>query len=243
MHLFNKMDDSEVETQTVNLAAHSSCQKSVVWKYFGVEINSSGAAERDGRVTCKLCAQKVVHGGGTTNLRNHLKTNHRTEFEELYGSEQVTNQTSMDCFVQSSPSSNIKKLPHNCTRAVELTNAVVEFVARDLRPVSTVDGYGFLNLMETAEPQYIAPCRRTKMNLIDRKYSELKRSVRGSLSGQQCVTLTTYMWTSRAGDGCFSLTAHYITEEFEMRSSHLVSRCQTAFPVFLCVGGKEGLVT
>ena len=81
-----------------------------------------------------------------------MKTNHRTEFEELYGSKQVANQTSMDCFVQSSPSSGIKKLLHNCTRAVELTNAVVEFVARDLRPVNIVDGYGFLNLMETAEP-------------------------------------------------------------------------------------------
>ena len=220
-HQFIKMDECEVETPTIDLAAYSSRQKSVVWKYFGIEKNSSGVAERDRRVTCKICAQKVAHGGGTTNLKNHLKTNHRAEFEELYGSEQVANQTSMDRFVQSSPSSSIKKLPHNSTRAVELSNAVVEFVVRDLRPVSVVDGYGFLNLMETAEPRYTVPCRRTIMNLIDRKYSDLKRSVRGSLSGQQCVTLTTDMWTSRAGEGYFSLTAHYITEEFEMCSSHL----------------------
>ena len=134
-----------------------------------------------------------------------MKTNHRAEFEELYGNEQIANQTSMDCFVQSSSSSSVKKLPHSSSRAVELTNAVVEFVARDLRPVSVVDGCGFLNLMEIAEPQYTIPCQKTIMNLIDRKYSELKRSVRGSLSGQQCVTLTTDMWTSRAGEGYFSL--------------------------------------
>ena len=37
----------------------------------------------------------------------------------------------------------------------------------------------------------------------------------------QSVTLTTDMWTSRAGEGCFLLTGHYIIEEFEMHSSHL----------------------
>ena len=75
MHLFNKIDDSEVKTQTVNLAAYSSCQKSVIWKYFGVEKNSSGAAERDRHVTCKLFAQKVAHGGDTTNLSEDQPSN------------------------------------------------------------------------------------------------------------------------------------------------------------------------
>ena len=175
-------------------------------------------AQGDKHVTCKICAQKVAHGGGTINLKNHLRTNHRAEYEELFKSEQITSQTSMDDFVQSS---SVKKLPHDSTCAVELTSAVVEFAARDLRPVSVVDGCGFLNLMEVAEPRYTVPCRRSIMNLVDRKYRELKRSVQGSLSGQQYVTLTIDMWTSRAGDGYFSLTAHYLTEEFEMYSSHL----------------------
>ena len=34
------------------------------------------------------------------------------------------------------------------------------------------------------------------------------------------MILTTDMWTSRTGEGYFSLTAH-ITEEFEIHSSHL----------------------
>jgi len=100
----------------------------------------------------------------------------------------------------------------------------VEFVVRDLRPVSVVDGCGFLNLMNVAEPHFVFPCRRTVTNLIDRKYCELKHSVRGSLSGQWWLTLTTDMWTSRARDGYFSLTVHYITEEFKMHSSQL--QCQ-----------------
>ena len=204
----------------LDLAVYSSQQKSAVWKYFGVEKNMSGAAERDKHVTCKLCAQKVAHGGGMTNLKNHLRTNHRKEYNELYESD-LNLSTTMDSFVRSS---GVKRLPQNSARALELTNTVVEFISRDLRPVSVVDRAGFLNLMDVAEPRFVVPCRRTVMNHIDRKYYEMKRAVRGSLSGQQCVTLTTDMWTSRAGDGYFSLTVHYVTEEFEMVSDQL--QCQ-----------------
>ena len=127
-----------------DVVAYSTRLKSAVWKYFGVEKSSNGTVQKDRHVICKLCSQKVAHGGGTTNLKNHLRTNHRTQYEELYGSED-TGQTSMDTFVQKV---SVKKLPHNSTRAVELTDALLEFIARDLRPVSVVDGHGFLNLME-----------------------------------------------------------------------------------------------
>jgi len=94
-------------------AAYSSRQKSVVWKYFGVEKNSSGAAERDKHVTCKLCAQKVAHGSGTTNLKNHLRTNHRKKFDQLFENDLLNPPTTMDSFVRSS---GVKKLPHNSAR-------------------------------------------------------------------------------------------------------------------------------
>ena len=47
------------------------------------------------------------------------------------------------------------RLSKNCLNsatAKKLTESVVEVIVRDLRPVSTVDGDGFLNLMEVAEP-------------------------------------------------------------------------------------------
>jgi len=48
----------------------------------------------------------------------------------------------MDTFVQKV---NVKKLPHNSTPAVELIDALQEFITQ---PVSVVDGHVFLNLME-----------------------------------------------------------------------------------------------
>ena len=48
------------EAMALDLAAYSSRQKSAVWKYFGVEKNSSGAADRDKCVTCKLVLRKLL---------------------------------------------------------------------------------------------------------------------------------------------------------------------------------------
>ena len=198
------MDYTDLETGLdVDIVLYSKRLESVVWKYFGVERSSNETVQKDRRVICKLCSQKVAHGGGTTNLKNHLWTNHRAQYEELYGSED-TGQMTMDT-----------------SHAMELTDVLLEFIAQDLRPVSVVDGQVFLNLVEKAEPRYSVPCRRTVMNGVDRKYCELKHTVRGFLSGQRCVMLTTDMWTSRAGDGYFSLTTHFITDQFLMHSSQL----------------------
>ena len=52
------------------------------------------------------------------------------------------------------------------------------YVTRDMRPVRVVDVRGFLNLMHVAEPQYTTPCRKTTMELIGQKYTDLKREIR-----------------------------------------------------------------
>ena len=103
-------DELSPSSQILYLAAYSTHQKSVVWKYFSVKMNRGGVTQRDKRVTCMLCAQKVAHGGSTINLKNHLKMNHRKDYEELFENED--NQTSLDNFVRLS---GMKKLPHNLT--------------------------------------------------------------------------------------------------------------------------------
>lgn len=194
-----------------------------MWQYFGFIKDQQGKLIKESRATCKICGQKVAHGGGTTNLKNHLQIKHETIYGQLYGESSGTQagkqQSSLDSFVRSS---TVTKLPSHSARAVQLTDAVVDFIARDLRPVNVVDGIGFLQLMQTAEPRYVVPCRKTMMSVIDTKYRVLKRTVRGAIGSQDSVALTTDMWTSRAGDAYFSLTAHYITpKDFEMKHNSL----------------------
>ncbi len=71
----------------------------------------------------------------------------------------------------------MKKVPLNSELAKKLTGGIVDLICRDLRPVSVVDGVGFLQLMELAEPRYTVPCRKIIMGIIDSRYTELKRSV------------------------------------------------------------------
>ena len=48
---------------------------SMVWKHFGFEKDNSEKLVKGAWATCKLCMQKIAHGSGTTNLKNHLRTN------------------------------------------------------------------------------------------------------------------------------------------------------------------------
>ena len=95
-----------------------------------------------------------------------------------------------------------------------LTEAVANFIIKDMLPVSTVDGEGFVSLMEVAEPRYSVPCRRTIMNLIDQKFLLMKQQMKSKLRNLSYLSLTTDMWTSQPGDGYISSTTQYVTAEF-----------------------------
>ena len=59
-------------------------------------------------------------------------------------------QDTMDKFLHSF--SSVGKLSSSLQHARMLSDPIVEFIARDMRPVSVVDGIGFQNLMHVAEP-------------------------------------------------------------------------------------------
>ncbi|XP_011406608.1 PREDICTED: zinc finger BED domain-containing protein 1-like [Amphimedon queenslandica] len=193
-------------------------RSSLVWKYFGFAKDCDGTLSKE-KAVCKLCSQKVAHGGGTTNMKNHLKTKHLAEFNMLYQEEPTTSsQSSLDAFIVSK---SVKKFSANSEMAKKLNEGLADFITRDLRPVSVVDGAGFLNLMHLAEPRYTVPCRKSLMEIIDSRYNDMKRSVCGVVSQQEFITLTSDMWTSRAGDGFISLTAHYLTDTFDLEHKTL----------------------
>ena len=80
----NMADYTDLEIgPDVDIVLYLKSLKSVVWRYFGIERSSNGTVQKDRRVICKLCSQKVAHGGGTMNLKNDLRTNHQPQYEEL----------------------------------------------------------------------------------------------------------------------------------------------------------------
>ena len=58
--------------------------KTEVWQYFGLLIGPNGQAIDDGSAYCKLCRKKVLaKSGNTSNLKAHLKNNHKTVYCQL----------------------------------------------------------------------------------------------------------------------------------------------------------------
>ena len=136
-----------------------------VWTYFGYKVDATTGKVKSSagtKPTCTLCKTEISNCGSTTNLWNHLRAIHPIEYSELLSHEPSgvgQPSVTMDRFIETvhGGSWTVEKLPPNSARAKMLTESVAEFIVRDLRPVSTVDGDGFLNLMEVAEPRYVVP--------------------------------------------------------------------------------------
>ncbi len=58
--------------------------KSELWQHFGLKKGDNGKPIDDGSVYCRLCRRKVKAGSGnTSNLKAHLKNNHRSVYSTL----------------------------------------------------------------------------------------------------------------------------------------------------------------
>ena len=167
---------------------------------------------------CTLCITEILICGGTTNLWNHLRAMHPVKYNKILSHEPSgvgQPSVTMGRFIDKvhGGSWTVQKQPHNSARAKKLTESVAEFIVGDLRPVSTVDGDGFLNLMEIAEPQYVVPCHCTMDAVIEKMYCRTKQSVYQELDGVSYLGMTIDMWTSRSDDGYISMTDHFIDNQ------------------------------
>ena len=109
-------------------------------------------------------------------------------------------------------------------RAQEITKHIVEFVAKDMRPVALIEGIGFQNLVATLEPSYQIPSRKHIMKVLHSTYDEVKACIKTELNGVESVALTTDHSTSRAVDSFLGLTVHFITQEWELMTRVLQTR-------------------
>ncbi|KAJ8309282.1 hypothetical protein KUTeg_014156 [Tegillarca granosa] len=108
------------------------------------------------------CKAKCVHCSSiisanlkvTSNFVTHMKRKHR----DIYitdNEKRVQEQPKMSEFMK-------KKVKYASTdrRQIQLTDALIKFIAGDLLPLSIVENEDFRNLMETADPKYQMPSRK-----------------------------------------------------------------------------------
>ena len=189
---------SVVQTES---SSSSNREKSDVWKYFRKKGPKT--------VECTLCDKEYAFHGGTSNLRDHLVRMHSNEFKPKQ-------QPCLDAFVIRG------KCPDS--RAKRISELIANMVARDLRPAAVVEGDGFKALMKFIEPGYKAPSATHIATVIRRQYEAAKVALKQKLKEDaSSLAITSDIWTSCANDTYISLTAHFISADWQMVSCVLAT--------------------
>ena len=189
---------------------------SPVWEFFELmEVDVDGKKTK--KAICKLCdGLKLAYGGGTTNLLNHLEAKYPVSYKNAVPVEASVQkkQTTLGVF-------QAKTCPP--AQANTITALVAEFVSRDLRPLSIVDGKGFQQLLGYMEPGYKVLSRPHVATTCRRLHTSLKEQLIETISSQE-IAVTTDLWTSRAIQGYLTITAHFINSEWRLENKVLLTQ-------------------
>ena len=87
-----------------------------------------------------------------------------------------------------------------------------------MRPICTVKGEGFTDMMKFLEPGYCLPSPSTFMKAIEIKYSDAMNKLCVKFLSCDQVCLTEDVWTSSAMEAYLGVTAHLINAEWDMQT-------------------------
>ena len=195
-------------------------KRSSVWEHFILK-------EVDGKkkVICNLCNSALSYMGGTSCMKNHLQARHPAALgtdnlgkEGSGGARMIGATADMRNFVKTGGPKMSQQ------RYALINQKLAEMCAIDYRPISIVNGKGFKSLIATLEPSYVVPSHTTIRNYVHRSYVEAKDTMLKVIESQNCIALTTDMWTSHATQGYITLTSHYINDNWQLRSQILATR-------------------
>ena len=184
-------------------------KKAVCCKYFEKVSNSESTSngKTKCRVSCNFCGEELAYHGATSTMNEHLKRKHPVETDQAPKPKQLK----LDTYTAHK----------TCTkeRSNHINTLVMGMIVCDLRPLNTVNGAGFKALLSYLEPGYRLPSDRYFMGLIERKYVNVRESVKLRLQQETaCVSITGDIWTSIATHAYLTLTVHFLSSEWDMCS-------------------------
>lgn len=95
-----------------------------------------------------------------------------------------------------------------------------------MAPISTVENEGFKATIKTLDKRYSLPSRKYfSIVALPSPYNQCRMTVEKELQTVQNFATTIDLWSSHAMEPYLSLTVHFITSDFNMKSQCL----QTAF--------------
>ena len=104
-------------------------------------------------------------------------------------------------------------------RKQRLDNLICEMVCLDMQPFTIVEDRGFRNLCKEFDPRYpMLGRRQLTRNCLPKLYQKHFGVVKNELDKAEFIALTTDDWTSRAGRGYMSFTAHFVDDSWKLQS-------------------------
>ena len=186
--------------------------RSDVWEHF---------RRADKKAICCHCSKELVYCRATTNLRDHLNRIHPSKYSP------PDSTTAAEKKVTPKIESFIKKTVYSEGHAKKITNLLVEMITLDLRPAAMVEGTGFKWLINYLEPNYQVPSAVHITNCLQEPYVKAKTMIICMLEEPMYIALTTDIWTSVATQSYITVTAHFISSNWELKTCLLQT---TNFP-------------
>ncbi|KAK3890989.1 hypothetical protein Pcinc_005154 [Petrolisthes cinctipes] len=101
----------------------------------------------------------------------------------------------------------------------QLDDLVVKMIVKDLQPLSIVEEEGFRELVTALDSRYTLPSRRELVRThLPHLYQQERQRLHEELGSASYIALTTDIWTSRQTKGYITITAHYISPEWSLKS-------------------------
>lgn len=178
-------------------------KRSAIWQYFSINYQEDGS---QAIVKCNKCNLTVPYCKNTTNLWSHIRIRHKNVVENLELPGQPSKKrnqnhasTSSKSRQRSSTSSRICDLSEkffDLRRDREITRSLIQIVAENVVPFSTVHGRGFMNFIRTLNDKYKIPDRDTLISeylpeLYERKRVEINEILSKATNIHLAVTLCT----------------------------------------------------
>lgn len=148
----------------------------------------------------------------TTNFATHLDNFHKDV------------RKSSDVLIQSQKQSTIKQCftattekPLPAPKKAEVEDALLKFVVGKVLPLSTVESSFFKDFVHGLNPRYTPPNKRVIQKLLDKKKEEITLKIRADMKDQH-LAITHDGWTSLNTESYSTVTGHFITDEWVLKS-------------------------
>lgn len=229
--------DLALSSEDEAIVDRKSYSTSVVWRWFGYLQSDVQQI----KPVCKVCQRSVPSKtGNTTNLFNHLKKYHPSDYTESMKTRAESAQPVTATYTRSISSvattsgaaaapqpkqqsivssfAAIAPYEQHSKRRKTITHAIAFCLAKDMMPLNS----GFEHLIKVLDPRYEIPGRKYfSQTAMPQLYDECRGKLETELKEVKYFATTSDLWSSRTSEPYLSLTIHYIDKEWALQSTCL----------------------